>query len=115
MVGVILIVEDERHILRLLQVNLQRQGYRVEIAASGAEALDKIGPHIGMAVIDETLPDMSGGELVRLIRENPENAHIRLVLMDKEPRSGDEDPRGPDLLLTKPFNPMQLLGFWASS
>jgi two-component system, OmpR family, alkaline phosphatase synthesis response regulator PhoP len=40
----ILVVDDERHIVRLIQVNLERQGYQVVTAHDGKEALEKVSP-----------------------------------------------------------------------
>ncbi len=100
----------ERYIARLIQVNLERQGHRIGIADSGAEALSKLAEEpYDLAVLDQTLPDMSGRELMRRIRENPETAHIRVVLLrDKKSKDDDDDGPGPDLYLTTPFNPSQI-------
>lgn len=108
----ILVCDDELHIVRLIKVNLERQGHKVVTAASGPEALDKLlSEPFDLAVIDSDLPDMAGREVVASIRANPATAHIRVILLGENEDRDDDDPPGPDGYLTKLFNPDQLLGW----
>jgi len=108
----VLVCDDELHIVRLIKVNLERQGRQVVTAGSGKEALSKLfSEPFDMAAIDADLPDMTGREVVATIRANPATAHIRIVLLGEKEDRDDDDPPGPDGYLTKPFNPDQLLGW----
>ena len=107
----VLVCDDELHIVRLIQVNLERQGYKVVPAHTGEEALAKVfSQRFDLAVIDADLPDMTGREVIARIRANPDTAHMRLVLIGKDhDRDDDDDSAGPDLHLSKPFHPMELV------
>jgi DNA-binding response OmpR family regulator len=68
----ILICDDVRHIARLIQMNLERQGYDVEVACSGKDALIAIHRQIAdMVILDAVLSDMDGFEVLRAIRIDP--------------------------------------------
>jgi DNA-binding response OmpR family regulator len=97
----VLVCEGEQHFARLIQVNLERQGHEVEKTSTGAEALSKAAcDSFDVAIIDTRLPDMTGDELMRTLRENPVTAHIRVILLgDKDDRSDDRP--GPDFFVTK--------------
>jgi CheY-like chemotaxis protein len=57
----ILVVDDEPHYRRLIQVNLERQGYEVSAASNGKEALEKIySEHPDLVIMDEEMPVMGG-------------------------------------------------------
>lgn len=75
-----LVCKDERHIARLLQLNLERQGYAVQIAtdcASARAALDVKA--FALITLDKTLPDGSSDDLVQYIRQSPLNAQARVL------------------------------------
>jgi CheY-like chemotaxis protein len=66
----ILIVDDEAHVIRVLQLSLERAGYRVETARNGEEALKRIGEDRPDAMVaDIQMPRMDGKELCHRIRE----------------------------------------------
>lgn len=67
----ILVVEDDTNIRELVASNLKSAGYRVSATASGNEALGMLSDdHHDLAILDIMLPDMSGTEICRRIREN---------------------------------------------
>lgn len=77
----ILVVEDDAHILRLLHRAISNLGYEVISAWNGREALDKIfrfQPRL--IVTDLLLPEMSGEELIRRLRMNPDTASIPIIV-----------------------------------
>ncbi|PYS20433.1 MAG: response regulator [Acidobacteria bacterium] len=76
---VILCVDDEPAVLRPLEIMLQRRGFRVVVANDGASAIElsrQIKFHA--VVLDYSMPDMSGGEVARVLRE--ENPSIPIIL-----------------------------------
>src|SRR5260370_8707253 len=71
----VLVVEDEADIRELLRYNLAQEGFTVEEAGDGAEALDRISRRApDLLVLDLMLPQMSGLELCRRLRSNPDPA-----------------------------------------
>jgi len=106
----ILTVDDETHILVLISRYLGREGYQVETACNGSEALSKyaqFGPDL--VILDLMLPDMDGFEVCRRIR-----AKSSTPIMMLSARKEDIDKivgleMGADDYLTKPFNPRELI------
>lgn len=111
----ILAVDDERHIVRLVQVNLERQGYEVVTAFDGKEALEKIGTeNPDLVVLDVMMPYMDGFEVLQTIRKNPETRELPVIMLTAKAQDADVFrgwQQGVDCYLTKPFNPMELITF----
>ena len=67
----ILAVDDERHIVRLVQVNLERAGYEVVTAFDGKDALEKVASEQpDLVVLDVMMPYMDGFEVLQNLRKN---------------------------------------------
>lgn len=111
----ILVVDDERHIVRLIQVNLERQGYNVVTAHDGKEALEKVASEKpDLVVLDVMMPYMDGFEVLRTLRRNPETAELPVIMLTAKAQDMDVFrgyQEGVDMYLTKPFNPQELLTF----
>ena len=111
----ILAVDDERHIVRLIQVNLERAGYTVVTAYDGREALQKIeAEQPDLVVLDVMMPYMDGLEALKRIRANPATRALPVIMLTA--KAQDQDvfqgySHGVDIYLAKPFNPIELLTF----
>jgi len=85
----ILVVEDEADVALLLELMLTRAGYRVDIAHTGAAALSALRRKSYDAVsLDLMLPDISGLEVVRQIREQPETVDLPIVVVSAKMEEG---------------------------
>ena len=111
----ILAVDDERHIVRLVEVNLARAGYQVVTAFDGREALAKVeAEKPDLVVLDVMMPYMDGFEVLRNLKANPETAEIPVMMLTAKAQDADVFrgwQSGVDCYLTKPFNPMELIAF----
>lgn len=111
----ILVVDDERHIVRLVQVNLERAGYEVVTAFDGREAIGKVKDvKPDLIVCDVMMPYMDGFEVLRTIRADPETRDIPFIMLTAKAQDADIFrgwSSGVDAYLTKPFNPLELLAF----
>ena len=111
----VLVCDDEPHILRLIQVNLERMGYRVATAANGREALQQLRAiKPSMVMLDVMMPYVDGYEVLRWIRGNPKTAKLRVIMLTVRAQDGDAARAydiGADGYLTKPFNPEELRRF----
>ncbi len=111
----ILCVDDERHITRMEEVNLQRAGYQVVIAHDGREALEKVqSEQPDLIVLDIMMPYMDGYEVLKNLKSNPRTAEIPVIMLSAKAADADVFrawQSGVDCYLTKPFNPVELLKF----
>ncbi len=111
----ILVCDDERHIVRLIQVNLEKQGYQVVTAYDGKEGLEKIkAEKPDMCVLDVMMPYMDGFEVLKSLRREPETMDLPVIMLTAKAQDKDVFEGyhyGADMYLTKPFNPMELVSF----
>lgn len=106
----ILVADDDAHIVRLVELYLTRAGYRVAAAEDGDAALRKVRdlrPHL--LVLDIMMPGPDGLEITRTLRRSSD---IPIILLTA--RTGDVDrisglQFGADDYVTKPFNPLELV------
>jgi len=111
----ILVVDDERHIVRLIQVNLERQGYNVVTAHDGKEALEKVASEKPDLVgLDVRMAYRDGIEGLRNRGRDPAQAERPGIMLSA--KAQDQDvfrgwQEGVDMYLTKPFNPQELITF----
>lgn len=111
----ILVCDDERHIVKLIQVNLERQGYEVVTAFNGKEGLEKIrAEKPSCVVLDVMMPYMDGFEVLKNIRRDPALEKLPVIMLTAKAQDKDVFEGyhyGADMYLTKPFNPMELVTF----
>jgi two-component system alkaline phosphatase synthesis response regulator PhoP/two-component system response regulator VicR len=111
----ILAVDDERHIVRLVQVNLEKAGYEVVTAFDGKEALEKVASeNPDLVVLDVMMPYMDGFEVLQTLRKNPSTRDLPVIMLTAKAQDADVFrgwQSGVDCYLTKPFNPMELISF----
>lgn len=104
---VILVVEDEAPLLTLLRYNLEKQGFRVEEAADGQEALLRVAEtKPDLILLDWMLPSLSGIEVCRQIRRRPATRDLPIIMVTA--RTEDQDAVraldiGADDYIAKPF------------
>jgi two-component system, OmpR family, alkaline phosphatase synthesis response regulator PhoP len=109
-VAKILAVDDEQNILELVKLYLEREGYQVDTASCGSEALAKF-PRFNpdFVVLDLMLPDMDGFEICRQIRAR---SNVPIIMLTARKEDVDKIvglEMGADDYLTKPFNPRELI------
>src|SRR6185503_10468261 len=108
--GRILVVDDDPQIRRVMRVTLTAQGYEVEDARSGEEALDKLRQRQSdLVLLDMNMPGLGGVETCREIRAGSEVAIIMLTVRDSEADKVEALDAGADDYVTKPFRTQELL------
>ena len=106
-------VEDEAPLLTLLRYNLERQGFRVEEAADGQEALLRVSEgRPDLVLLDWMLPSLSGLEVCRQLRRRPATRDLPIIMVTA--RTEDQDAvraldTGADDYIAKPFTVEALL------
>ena len=111
----VLVVDDDKAILRTFTRILQRAGYVTETAENGKEALEKIqAQSYDIALIDVILKDSNGLDLLPKIEEvSPRTVKIIITGSDTEEKREEACRNGADAYLTKPVNPEVLLDVFA--
>jgi two-component system phosphate regulon response regulator PhoB len=109
----ILIVEDEPPLVELLRYNLEKEGYLVDVAEDGAAALERVrGSTPDLIILDWMLPELSGIEVCRQLRADPDTKEVPVIMLTAR---GEEADRlkglasGADDYVVKPFSPAELL------
>jgi two-component system phosphate regulon response regulator PhoB len=108
----VLIVDDEPPVREMLAVALEMAGFEVTEADNAATALNQVASSIpDLMLIDWMMPQISGLELCRRLRRNPNTASIPLILLTAR---GEEDAKIKGLevaddYITKPFSPRELV------
>jgi DNA-binding response OmpR family regulator len=106
----LLVVDDDPAILELLRFNLTKAGYRLLTAATGREAtLILETSHPDLVVLDLMLPDLSGFDICRRLRERSKAPVIILSARYQESDRVRALEVGADDYMTKPFSPRELL------
>jgi len=109
----VLVVEDEPAVVTMLRYNLEKQGFRVDEAGDGAEALTRIAEtRPDLVLLDWMLPTLSGIEVCRQVRRNPNTRDLPVIMLTA--RADDQDAvrglnTGADDYITKPFSIEALL------
>jgi two-component system phosphate regulon response regulator PhoB len=107
----ILVVDDEPDLLELVRFNLDRAGFRVETAASEAEA-SPARRSIQTCGLDLMLPDLSGEEVCRRVRGDPGLTGLPVIMLTAKSEEVDRVvgfELGADDYVTKPFSPRELV------
>ena len=109
----VLVVEDDRDLCNLLDYNLTRGGYQVDIIGRVQGGLERIrGSRPDLIILDVMLPDGDGFELCRRIRADPSLTSIPILFLTARSEEADRVMGleiGGDDYVTKPFSPRELL------
>ena len=106
----ILVVDDETRIARMIRMNLEHDGYEVIEAYSGQQALDMVRSRMpNLVILDVMMPGLDGYETLQILREI---SQVPLIMLTAK---GEEEDRirglelGADDYVTKPFSPRELM------
>lgn len=109
----ILVVDDERDLVEMLQLRLEAQGYEVLAAYDGEEGLRKAQTEKpDLVLLDLMLPKMDGYKVCGLLKRDTRYSKIPIVIFTARAQETDEKlglECGADAYLTKPFEPQALL------
>jgi CheY-like chemotaxis protein len=91
--GRVLVVEDDKFLRRACEASLRQRGFDVATATDGEEGLrlSRAAPHPDVVLLDLLMPKMSGIEVLRALKADPETAAIPVLILSNSSR--DEDKR----------------------
>ncbi|MDD4954004.1 MAG: response regulator transcription factor [Candidatus Omnitrophica bacterium] len=109
----ILIIEDEKDIIKMLDYNLKKDGFRVASCRDGEEALDlAVSEHPDLILLDLMLPGMDGLEVCKTLKKEAKTSGIPIIMLTARAQEADKVvglELGADDYVTKPFSPRELL------
>lgn len=106
----ILVVDDEERIRKLLRMYLEREGYTIDEAENGEEALEKsLANNYDIILLDLMLPGMDGLEVCTEIRKRKATPIIMLTARGEEANRVEGFEAGTDDYVVKPFSPRELI------
>ncbi len=109
----ILIVEDEKDILQLVKLYLEKEGFRTVTASTGREALTQAAAEKpNLVVLDLMLPELDGLEVCKRLRSQPDTATLPIIMLTAKAEESDTVvglELGADDYVTKPFSPKALV------
>lgn len=108
----VLVVEDEPHIRKVLEYNLKLDGFGVYLAEDGAMGLSMAHEkHPDVILLDWLMPQISGLNVLASLKSSDDTKHIPVFMLTAKGLLSDVTEaleKGADDYITKPFNPMQL-------
>ena len=107
----ILVVDDDKEIVQLLEIYVRNEGYEPVSAYNGKDALTKLNttPDIGLVILDLMMPEMDGMEVIKRIRKD---SSIPILVLSAKTADMDKIQgliTGADDYVTKPFNPLEVM------
>ncbi|WP_260294615.1 response regulator [Sedimenticola hydrogenitrophicus] len=109
----ILIVDDEKNIAISVDYLLRREGYEVSVAHDGEEGLRRIrDDRPDLVLLDIMMPKLNGFEVCEAVRQDPELAGVRIVMLTAKGRDAEKEKGlalGADAYITKPFATRELV------
>jgi DNA-binding response OmpR family regulator len=109
----ILIADDDEDIRELVVFKLEAAGFDVTAVDNGPAAVDKAREHpFDLAVLDVMMPGLSGVDVCRALRSEPETAKLPVILLTARGLEGDVQigfGAGADDYVVKPFSPRELV------
>jgi DNA-binding response OmpR family regulator len=111
--GPILLVDDEPYILRSLSYLLTREGFTVETASNGEEALERLRQlRPPLVFLDIMMPRMNGYEVCEQVKQDPLLAETYVIMLSAKGQQIDRERGllgGADEYMTKPFSPREIV------
>ncbi|MFL7839199.1 MAG: response regulator [Candidatus Promineifilaceae bacterium] len=113
MAQTILVVDDDHDVVRLMRAYLEQAGYEVLVAYDGETAVNQLRREKpDLMLLDLMLPDRDGYDITRLVRSDPNLAHIPIIMLTARVEDTDKIvglELGADDYVTKPYNPREVL------
>jgi len=109
----ILIVDDEKDIVKMLDYNFKKEGYRMVACNDGEDALDLAAKeHPDLIILDLMLPGVDGLEVCKILKKESKTASIPIIMLTAKTQEADKIlglELGADDYVTKPFSPRELI------
>ncbi len=109
----LLLAEDESALRMLLEDTLMDEGYELDIAVDGAEALEKIASNsYDLVILDYMMPKYTGLDVIIKVREMPDKQTLKILMLSAKSQQSEQDKvklAGANGFMSKPFSPLELI------
>jgi len=109
----ILIVEDEKDIVKMLEYNLKKEGFKTLVAHDGEDAIDAANTKFpDLILLDLMLPGLDGFEVCKTLKAERKTASVPIIMLTAKSQESDKVvglELGADDYVTKPFSPRELI------
>lgn len=106
----VLVVDDEEHMVRLMEYNLLRNGYQVFTAFNGVEAIKKVNNcRPDLVLLDIRMPTMDGYEVCKVLKDSPSTRDIPIIIVSIIADKDKAEIMGASSYIMKPFSPQVLI------
>ena len=109
----ILLAEDEDVLRMLVMDSLEDEGYDIDEACDGCEALEYVKKNeYDLILMDYMMPGMTGLEVIKEIRKMPEKQKVKIMMLSAKSQKSDQEQvlkEGADYFMAKPFSPLALV------
>ena len=110
----ILVIEDEKPLLKLIATALQREGLTVATAHDGAEGIECLSHgKYGVVLLDLMMPRVNGWEVIDWLKKHPDHRPHSLIVVTAADRNvfAELDPEIVNAIIVKPFDTWELAGY----
>lgn len=109
----ILLAEDEPVLRMLVSDTLEDEGYEIEVACDGEEALDHIkSQDYDLVILDHMMPKLTGLEVITEVRAIPQKRNLKILMLSAKSQYQEQEKvrlAGADEFMSKPFSPIELV------
>ena len=109
----ILIIEDEKDIIKMLEYNLKKEGFKTLAVRNGEDAIDMAkSEHPELVILDLMLPGIDGLEVCKTLKADSKTSSIPIIMLTAKSQESDKVvglELGADDYMTKPFSPRELI------
>ncbi len=109
----LLLAEDEPVLRMLVADTLEDEGYELDVACDGEEALERItSTSYDLVILDYMMPKLTGLDVITKVRAMPDRQHTRILMLSAKNQHREQDRvkmAGANDFMSKPFSPLELV------
>jgi CheY-like chemotaxis protein len=106
------LADDEAVLRMLISDTLEDEGYELDTACDGEEAINKIkANHYDLVILDNMMPKFTGCEVIEQVRRMPDKGQLKILMLTAKSQQSERErvaQAGANAFMSKPFSPLDL-------